>query len=202
MKIFRLSAALILAAVMLLSSSCGAGSDGDVPTGMKKIEMDIDDYSFFVPQGWTEDLATGVASAYLPDNSNVSVMTIRLDKDTPDIDSYWKKTEEDFKSTFGTGFEYVGENPQNVLFGGVDARKYVYTASVTGTEYKFMQVVCMRQSSTLLQSYSYAYVFTYTAETDKFDGHLDDVEDMLANFRFNDGKNERSDGASDSADAE
>ena len=99
-------------------------------------------------------------------------------------DAYWKKTEEDFKSTFGTGFEYEGENPQNTLLGGVEARKYTYKATVTGNEYRFMQVACLRRTSALLQSYSYVYLFTYAAPADVFDSHLDDVGDMLTNFEF------------------
>ena len=177
--------ALSLALITALMSSCGAAGNEDVPDGMKKIEMDIDDYNFYIPQGWTEDLSTGIASAYLSDNSSVSMMTVQLDADTPDLESYLKKTEEDFKSTFGADFKFEGENPQNTLLGGVQAAKYVYTATVTGTEYKFMQVICLRESSALLQNFRYAYVFTYTASPEDFDTHMSDVEEMLTNFSFN-----------------
>ena len=186
----KISLAVLLAAIAVLSCSCGAATGGDAPDGMKKIETDIDDYSIYVPQAWTIDLATGVASAYMPDNASISMMTVQLDRDTPDLDSYWTKTEDDFRSTFGESFEYDGENPQNTLLGGVEARKYVYSATVTGSEYKFMQVICMRQSSALLQSFSYVYVFTYAAPADVYGDHLDDVNDILTNFRFNDTKTE------------
>ncbi|MBQ4601776.1 MAG: hypothetical protein IJB24_02845, partial [Clostridia bacterium] len=60
---------------------------------------------------------------------------------------------------------------------GEPANKYVYTATVTGTTYQFMQIVCIREMT--------VYVITYTSTPDSYDSNMEDVEKILDNFSFN-----------------
>lgn len=168
--------AIMLAALMLVGSlaSC-AQQSSDVPDGMKLLESDVVDYNLYIPQNWVQDISTGVVTAYYSetDMSNITMMAFTLDELTVTADDYWETNKADFETTF-SDMEIISSS--TTILGGVAANKYVYTASVTGSKYEFMQVICVYAAT--------AYVFTYTAFEDKFDSHYDDVELMLQNFEF------------------
>ena len=65
---------------------------------------------------------------------------------------------------------------EDTLLGSQPAKKYVYTATITGTQYQFMQVICIHKTI--------AYVFTYTAIPTVYSKHLEEVNEILLNFSF------------------
>jgi hypothetical protein len=67
--------------------------------------------------------------------------------------------------------------PVSMVLGGIAANKYIYTASVTGVTYKYMQVICIRGGV--------AYLFTYTVIPENFDNHIAEIDRILENFSFN-----------------
>lgn len=85
------------------------------------------------------------------------------------IEEYWEYYAADFKKTFGD-MEYVTEG-ENTLMSGKAAKKYVYTATVTGQKYKFMQVVMLDKGT--------VYIYTYTALPDNYDTNLENAEAIL-----------------------
>lgn len=92
--------------------------------------------------------------------------------EVPKIESvgdYWEYYEADFRKTFGDmEYEVHGEN---VLLSAKAAKKYVYTATVTGQKYKFMQVVMLDKGT--------VYIYTYTALPDNYDNNLEKAEAIL-----------------------
>lgn len=199
----KITAILLLFALCLSLCAC-AQTDPEAPEGMKLAETESKNYSLYVPEHWSVDMSTGVVSAYASkaDQSNISFTafavdtpalakeTVVADTGSEDeaksmIDVFWESYSEDFADTFGDTMKYIDQNgnendtpaPAKTALGGFAANKYTYTARVTGQTYKFMQVVCIEAG--------YVYILTYTAVTEAFDSHLEDVESVISNFKFN-----------------
>ena len=85
------------------------------------------------------------------------------------VEEYWAYYEGQFKATF-SDLAYTVEG-ENVMLAGMKAKKYVYTATVTGETYQFMQVVALKAGT--------VYIFTYTSTKAVFDSHLEDVNAIL-----------------------
>lgn len=191
-KILTLIIALIMC--VLCFASCSKADDY-VPAGYKKASNDNADYDLFVPSGWTVDMSTGVTTAYASDRSNISFVGFELDdtiirfdpvttggeessesgdedktaEDIKTVDDYWKYYEGTFSSTF-SDMEYL-TNGENMLLSGIEAKKYVYKATVTEIEYVFLQVVAIKDKT--------VYVFTYTARENLYESHLGEVDEMI-----------------------
>ncbi len=172
-KIIAITLAALIAALALVS--CGK-EETEAPLGFIEISSDDVTYDLFVPDEWTPDLSTGVTSAYYSgqDPSNISLMAFELDGTVTSIEDYWKKYEPSLKAVL-PDLAYEGE-PELDKLDGVDAVQYTYTATMSGTAYKFIQIVAFKDNT--------AYIFTYTAAADKFDTHIEDVVEMLVNFKF------------------
>ena len=191
-KIIYAVFAFILCISMLASCS---KADQFVPAGFKLASDKKADYSLYVPEGWIVDMSTGVTTAYVSkeDRSNISFMGFELsdaiinigtpnggngeaegsdtENNVPNIstvDEYWAYYSSEFEKTFSDmTYEVEGEN---MLVSKNAAKKYVYTATVTGSEYKFMQIVTIKDGT--------VYILTYTARANVFDKHLEDVLDI------------------------
>lgn len=106
----------------------------------------------------TDSTAPVTTDEALPSPDNIS-----------DIDGYWSYYEAQFKATFGNmTYETEGEN---TVISGIKSKKYVYTATVTGGEYKYLQTVTVKNGA--------VYIFTYTSTPANFEAHLEDVNSML-----------------------
>ena len=166
---------MILTVVLLVCamSSCSQANT-DIPDGMKIASSDKIEYVMYVPSSWICDSTSGVSEAYVSESGrpNVTVTSYSYDTEmTPS--SYFEACEEEYKDILD-GYELLESTERKV--GDRAAISYVYTASVDGVQVKIMQTV-----------YDYngmMYSFTYTALEERFDAHLDDVEDMLDAFRF------------------
>ncbi len=165
----------LLVALSVTLASCGSGSDS-APMGYREISDEGLNYHFYVPDDWTTDISTGMTSAYYNgrDPSNVSVTAFELDDTSINsVDAYWELNESDLKLIF-PDLEYVSKD--DVKLCGVDARQYIYTAKMSDTEYKFMQVVAIKSNE--------VYIFTYTATAENYDLHIEDVISMVDYFKF------------------
>ena len=90
----------------------------------------------------------------------------------PDIttpEEYWDYYETQFNSTFGD-MKYQTKGGKATL-SGIESKKYEYTATVTGTEYKFMQIVTLKNG--------YVYIFTYTALPENYDKNISAVNEII-----------------------
>lgn len=200
--------ALILAAVMtvLTVASCKS-TDTEAPIGFKEISDDSVDYDLFIPDEWQADISTGVTAAYYSSNdpSNISMVAFELDGSVKTIEDYWNSylpslaavfpdlsfenapqtaeteaadetaAETDASANTDVALPTVGE-PEQLMLDGVPALAYNYTGTMDGTLYKFYQILTFRNAS--------VYIFTYTAKIDNYDAHIEDVVEILGNFKF------------------
>ena len=193
MKYIRV--AVLFLAVTLFLCGC-ADKDNWHPAGMKRVENGNVDYTLYVPEKWTVDLTTHVTSAYFPDDrSNISLTAFSLTGDDTYISpaDYWARYVADCKTTF-TDFRYLSDSEETtaegetapeitdeeaavkITFGGMAANKYRCSMKVTGQEYRYTVVVCIRGG--------YAYMLTYTALPDYYETHTEEIDNVILNFSF------------------
>jgi hypothetical protein len=102
-------------------------------------------------------------------------VTVHLPDDgTDSVKEYWEYASSEYEKEL-TDFATVGE-AEATLLGGLKAEKHIFTAKVGNKDYKYMQVIAHYDG--------YFYIFTYTAEAEYYDSHLDDVNSMLEVFTF------------------
>ena len=177
-----LCAAVLAAGCLSVFTGCSSGGDSWHPAGMKLASSEDADYKMWVPEGWTVDMSTGVTSAYAGggDYSNVSVTAQNLSGEqnylTPA--EYWETYKADLETTF-PDIAYDEDTAEGIslLLGENAAMKYSYTATVPGTEFHFISVVCIRSGT--------VYLITYTAQPAIYEKHLEEVQSILDNFTFN-----------------
>ena len=181
-RFFSLLCAAAAAAVCLsVFTGCSSGSDSWHPAGMKLASSEDADYKMWVPESWTVDMSTGITSAYAGsgDYSNVSVTAQNLSGEqnylTPS--EYWEIYKTDLEATFpDIAYDEDTEGGISLLLDENAAMKYSYTATVTGTEFHFISVVCIRSGT--------VYLITYTAQPAIYENHLEEVQNILDNFSF------------------
>lgn len=167
---------ILVSVVMLSFCGCSGNGDDDVPNGYKEISTELNDFDLYVPQNWTEDVSTGMVSAYYSagDPTNVSVMAWGLEYSDMTIDMWWQDNKADLETVF-SGVEY-GEEKSAVL-DGRDAMRYEYKASLGEKTYKYIQVAAIKNEA--------VYLITYTAPEVTYEAHLEDFDGIVENFRFN-----------------
>lgn len=176
-----LCAAAAAAVCLSVFAGCSSGSDSWHPAGMKLASSEDADYKMWVPENWTVDMSTGITSAYAGsgDYSNVSVTAQNLSGEqnylTPA--EYWEIYKADLAATFpDIAYDEDTEGGISLLLDENAAMKYSYTATVTGTEFHFISVVCIRSGT--------VYLITYTAQPAIYENHLEEIQNILNNFSF------------------
>ncbi len=174
---------IALFAIILCVSAVSCGDKDDfVPAGYKRASSKKADHILYVPEGWVVDMSTGVTTARVSktDTTNISFMSFELDgsklnSESTDgetgekstLDKFWDYYSAEFVRTFPDMKYDENGNGANMLVSKLAAKKYTYTATVTGAEYKFMQIVVIKGET--------VYLLTYTAKAELFDKHLDTV---------------------------
>ncbi len=178
MNILRKTALVltVLISAALLFTACG-NNESTAPMGFMEISDDGVSYDLFVPDEWTADISAGMTAAYYSgiDPSNISMTAFELtDNKILSAKDFWATYEPELKAMFAD-LTYVGE-PDDVTLDGVASTQYIYTGTVAGVQYKFMQIITVRNAQ--------VYIFTYTARVENYDTHIEDVLAILGNFRF------------------
>ncbi len=186
---------ILLSAVFILLYAC-ANTKTDAPSGMKLASVDAADYYMYVPNDWTVADQDGVTSAYvsIADKSNVTcaryaisneaVFDLPADKDEskPDAtvyaENYWRGYASELESLL-PGYRLIS-GPVSTMLNGSPAVRCRYVATLSGTEYNFDMVICVRERM-------YAYMLTYTAEASKYDTNLQSFEKIISEFVFQTG---------------
>jgi hypothetical protein len=170
---------IALFAILLAFSAVSCGDKDDfVPAGYKRASNKNADHALYVPEGWIVDMSTGVTSARVSksDSSNISFMSFELDKslinsetaegeEKDTIDKFWDYYKAELLKTFPDMEMDAENNGVKMLVSKKTAKKYIYTATVTGGEYKFMQIVVIKGET--------VYLYTYTAKAELFDNNLE-----------------------------
>lgn len=187
-KILSTVFAVIIFAVSAFSfASCGEDGDPSVPAGMKLASTESSGCKLYVPENWICDVASGATTAYYSttDASNVSVMTFSAEYSDYTVENWWEEFKKDFEKVY-SDFEIISSD--NTTLDGNAAMKFVYKGTLEEKTYQFMQVVTVR---TAAFSAPQVTIFTYTSRPaddvmeDLYSKHLDDVQKMLDNFKFN-----------------
>ncbi|MBQ8249568.1 MAG: hypothetical protein IJY93_06780 [Clostridia bacterium] len=173
----KLKKASLLAAVLLAASLfSGCGEETTEIMGFKEISADGHAYDLFVPDEWVLNTSTGVTSAYdANDRSNVSVTVCEVKSDITTIDALWAANEPTLKAAF-TDFEYICNGVETKL-DGVIAKEYIYTGTMADETYTQRQIIALHEG--------YFYTFTYTAFSEKYEEHTEDIQAILGYFTFN-----------------
>ncbi len=164
---------LLLLAVLAMSSALACSQDQYLPRNMKAAYTDADAFRFYIPEKWNPDEGQDSVSAYYSnsDPSSVSVLAWELTHTDDTVDTWWETNEQDLKMVF-SDYELISQ--ENTTVDGKYAKKYIYTATLGQTKFKFMQVAFV--------SSAVVYLFTYTSKEATFDSHLDDVNMMLEHW--------------------
>ena len=172
-SLFIVLAALLICASLL--TSCSSKKDPNVPDGMTIKENNAVEYYFYYPEEWVIDRNDGMVSVYVSDKdrSNVSVTTFTAPADIANVEDYLKEEYLGYVEENFTDMKILSDG-EKVTLGNIDARKYVFTATVAGNEYKFMQII----------TYRYVHILTYTSTASGFDTHIDDVNNIVKAFEF------------------
>lgn len=186
---------ILLAAVFILLCACSQ-TQTDTPSGMKLASVDATDYYMYVPSDWVIADQDGVTSAYvsIADKSNVTcarytisneaIFDVPADKEEskPDAvvyaENYWTGYTADLESRL-PGYRLIS-GPVSTLLNGLPAIRCRYAATLSGVEYNFDMVICIRERM-------YAYLLTYTAEGSKYDTNLQSYEKIISEFVFQTG---------------
>ena len=190
-----ISVLLLLSAAFILLCSC-TQTKTDVPSGMKLASVDAADYYMYVPNEWIIADQDGVTSAYvsIADKSNVTcaryritneaVFDIPADRDENKADgviyaeNYWRGYTSELE-THLPGYRLIS-GPTATLLNGSPAVRVRYISSVSGTDYNFDMVICVKERM-------FAYILTFTAEASKYDTNVASYEKIISEFVFHTG---------------
>ncbi|MBQ7700516.1 MAG: hypothetical protein IJT49_09270 [Clostridia bacterium] len=186
---------ILLVFVFIFLCACSK-TQTDTPSGMKLASVDAVDYYMYVPSSWTVADQDGITSAYvsIADKSNVTcarytisneaTFEIPADKEEskPDAvvyaENYWTGYVTELEARL-PGYRLIS-GPISTMLNGMPAVRCRYTATLSGVEYNFDMVICVRERM-------YAYLLTYTAEASKYDTNLQSFEKIISEFVFQTG---------------
>ena len=168
-----LTAALAALLLALILTSCGAPAT-DVPEGMQLASLDGVEYALFVPETWTVNQNSGVSGAYVSsyDKSNVSLISY-LPTAALTTEQYWDLCAESYAAEFA---DFALVESGSATMGGMAVPYYVYTATIGGDSYKFLQAIAGNGGM--------FYNLTYTATVDNYDLHIEEVMQIIEEFTF------------------
>lgn len=149
-------------------------TDKKTPDGMKIASADHLEYRLYVPKTWICDPESGRSDAYYPESekSNVS-LTSYSPTESISVQDHFAKCETEYRATLP---EYERLSEKETTVADRLAYSYTYRTVVEGVEFKIMQTVFTYNEI--------IYSLTYTAISDTFDSHLEDVDAILSAFRF------------------
>ncbi len=149
----------------------------DAPAGMKSAFGDDVAYCFYVPEDWKINYADRIYAAYVEsDKTGVSVVPYMPDVASLSVAEYFEMSRKMMENLGGTeGFELISDTEKADL-GGRQATVYEYRLRVGGVDYHYRQYIAAYKSM--------IYCLTYTATEDAYDAHLDELDQIVAAFRF------------------
>jgi len=210
MKTKILSLILAVSVLMAVFTSC-SGKNDDTPKGMYRIGGEANSYHLYVPTTWTEKSATGFTSAACQDKSNISMQVLSVkgiftngadgyaimtnSNTYYEINDYFTKEYFPYLTATFSNVELKESFTTNQTLGGCKhTAKYVYTITrdevreETQKENEEGKVLVAKQEYTIMQIFaaydSSIYIFTYTATTENYNLHLEEVNLIIENFKF------------------
>lgn len=183
--------AIPLVAAALALGACGGDDDADRVSG--------DGYSYELPGGWDDrsDAAGDISAAgfqpdtivaddpvegFTPSVNVVRETSLADDVDVEDYVELSRRNLSDPEALDQLGLEgfapQLEDEVRETDLDGEEARSFDYTADQQGKEVAFRQVYALRDGT--------AYVVTYTALSDRFEGGADALEDVIDSWEWED----------------
>jgi len=152
------------------------------------------DFYFYYPENWTihrndamiiiqtndtetllTDIPEGISGeplAYMT-APNISAQVFSLLENYAAIDDYWNNFA---APTLGQIFTLGPDAAEELTVGGEPAKKYTYTLSLSGMDFKQSQIIFFRQRQ--------VYALIYTATEDKYDTYAGALDTAAETFVF------------------
>ena len=148
--------------------------DKKTPEGMKIASSDNLEYRLYVPKSWICNSESGRSEAYYPESerSNVTVTSYSPNEGIGTAD-YIAMCEGEYAKSV-KGYELIEKTELKVA--SRDAISITFKANYENTDITVKQV-CFIYGGMV-------YSITYTAKTDVFESHLEDVDKMITAFTF------------------
>lgn len=188
------SAVLCVLCVLFCLTGCSSGNS-NVPDGMKLASVDGAPFCLYVPTAWTLNTDSGLSGAYYSMTQKATVSANAYsDSDCDTVEDYWAKISAEYASEYKNFAEESGSVGGTAsTLGDRNARKYAFSADFDGEKYRVTQYIA--------KSDGMFYVLTYSAISDNYEEHLEEVDKMAQVFSFE--KNtvdvsDRTDGAPES----
>ena len=172
----RILAITLLLLLSLTVVSCSS-DEVETPDGMQ-LATAAPEYYFFVPSSWIVNTGSGTSSAYYSMN-DMTTVSISVTSYSPieslDIDGYWDMCEEEYRSEF-KNYTFISEEATTVSSATKpkNAKSFTYSADFSGKTYKFTQIIFTNGDM--------FYTITYTALTEQYDAHLEELAKMKSEF--------------------
>lgn len=177
MKKFVMQALSVLLLLVVCVGVASCSGAGNAPDGMTNMAAADAPFELYIPSGWLSQAESGISGARYSntDTSNVTVTLYLPDDPYIKAEEYWANhLKPSYEKQF-SNFALVEDGSDGRL-GGRDGKKYVYTMTWGDVNYQQMQVI--------VNDGNWVYIFTYTATTDNYATHLEEVDRILAEFRY------------------
>ena len=130
--------ALIMAVLLLCSTLVSCSSDA--PKGMKSVTVEGEPFILYVPEGFSDNTASGISSAFYKSIENDIIVTARYYTPADSamtLDEYMTFCADSYAESL-EGFEKTAEVEGDILYG-VDARRLEYKMTEGGNTYTVAQ---------------------------------------------------------------
>ena len=180
--------AIILSLLSLLAI-VGCSSDTDVPSGMKLASnTDVVAYKLFVPESWLVTLNDTRTAVQVSDTDTTNINIAQWNY-TGSFEDWWEKEYKPQVFEMGAYKEItVLEEGSDILLNQKAAKKYVYTAKLGDSFFKYEVIACIHQAS--IHVIHITYMQDVVAEGQEItysrqEANKDAIQSVLDNFRFN-----------------
>lgn len=167
----RIVCLLLVALMMVGIVACGSS----VPSNYQKISFEKDPFDLYVPKTWTDNSASGMASAYYSGDKKIMVSgasTLAVQGET--LKQYVERIDKEHAEVLPK-YERKGEITETTLGGNV-AYRLEYFAEVNGELMSFASV---------FSAYDvYVVNLTYCAISTHYADRLEDFENIISYFTF------------------
>ncbi len=162
--------------VLLCVAVCFVGCEDEMeaPVGMQKASNDAAGYTMYVSEDWIVNESSGVTSAVAGVGRNTTVTAAKVTNDTDATDpvKYFEQYKTRFTSVMSDFHEQ--DEPIDELLGGVGAKRFTYTGTVSDVLRKYSTVIAMSGDD--------VYILTFTSTKDEYDTYYVNFEEILQTF--------------------
>jgi hypothetical protein len=104
---------------------------------------------------------------------SVNIVVIDLGAAPVDIESFYKQSKDALARSLGN-VKFLEDKKEKLA--GISAYRLVYVSRQKKADFKFLQVMCIRDNK--------AYVLTYTALQEQYEKHLKTAQAIIKSFEF------------------